>query len=243
MEDRDFWANDNIQQRLQNESFATNFWYEKRRDEFRLTQEQQKKLKIDVVSNIEFISAYLAFHLQNPAAALAEKAFFVSHREDQEGLYETIFNAETRFDDLLASDIMNRFVEKAVTSDFRFDDLNPIFKKTTLALSKEILQKYLAETRPNDKGKIFNVTFHLIMITYKEKTFEQLEILKIVKYTVYKLVQQLKMGDYWELLEKIRTKPAFYEIVKDAIDKEPLDILKIQSIDLSKEATWTQLLD
>jgi hypothetical protein len=236
MEDRDFWANDSVQQRLQNQSFTTNFWYEKRRDEFRLTKVQQEKLNIDVVSNVDFISNYLAFHLQNPVDSFNENHFFVSHREDKEGLYEIIFNETTRFEDLLASKIMNDFVKTI------FKTHSIVFQRTILALSKEILQKYFMVTRPNDKGKFFNLNFHLIMVKYKKKITEQLEILKILKYTGDKLIQWCTDEGEEDLAEKLVIIPAFYEILKNAIEKEPLNIEKIQSIEPNEVHTWTQLL-
>jgi hypothetical protein len=102
--DRDFVANDDIQQRLQDESFQTNFWYEKRRDEFRLTEEEQEKKGIKVVSNEVFIKAYFAFHLQKPLKALAyEDKFFVKRTNDADGLYEEIFAQNIKFEDMLSS--------------------------------------------------------------------------------------------------------------------------------------------
>jgi hypothetical protein len=167
--------------------------------------------------------------LQNPAAAFSEKNFFVSHRDHKDGLYETIFNEDTRFDDLLAADIMNNFVSKIVV--LYDDDTRKAFSLTILALSKPILKKYYTATRPNDKGKVFNVNFHLMMITNKAKVAERLEILKIIKYTVDKLIRRLGYESL-ELLKMLLSKPSFYEILKDSIEKEPLDISKIQSIDL-----------
>jgi hypothetical protein len=64
VDDRDFCANDDIQIRLQNESFNTCVWYEKRRGEFRNIPDS-----VGVVSNETFADAYLAYHLQDPVSS------------------------------------------------------------------------------------------------------------------------------------------------------------------------------
>jgi hypothetical protein len=111
MDDRDFWANDPIQIRLQNESFNTKYWYEKRKDEFVETPEG-----ISVLSNKHLASTYISFYYQDPF--IAKKAFtdldidnydalFLSKKEDEHfGLYEFIFNSSTKYNDVLASEFI-----------------------------------------------------------------------------------------------------------------------------------------
>jgi hypothetical protein len=36
--------------------------------------------------------------------------------------------------------------------------------------------------------------------------------------------------------------PSFYEVLKDSIEQETLDIAKIQAIDLSKIDNWSKML-
>lgn len=50
--DRDFCANDDIQVKLQNESYQTKLWYEKRRDEFRELPEEITKVPNHVFANV-----------------------------------------------------------------------------------------------------------------------------------------------------------------------------------------------
>ena len=97
-EPRDFWANDPVQIRLQNESFATNYWYSIRRGEFR---EVPKNVKI--VSNKEFIKAYFRYFNID---ADVELIIWSSQKEHNligffQGEYEKYFNNNTKFEDLL----------------------------------------------------------------------------------------------------------------------------------------------
>jgi len=107
VDDRDFCANDYIQIRLQNESFNTNVWYEKRRGEFR-----ELPKNIMSVSNEYFADAYLAYHLQDPVCVLKKHNIinnenkninFISYKNHKEGVYEKIFNEKTTFEDMLCS--------------------------------------------------------------------------------------------------------------------------------------------
>jgi hypothetical protein len=96
VQDRDFCANDDIQIKLQNASYKTPVWYEKRRGEFREVPE-----KITKVPNYIFANVYLAYHLQEPVSVLSnyrqenhinKDLNFISYREHKDGLYEKIFN-------------------------------------------------------------------------------------------------------------------------------------------------------
>ncbi len=120
MEDRDFWANDAVQVRLQEESFKTNYWYEKRRGEFRVVPKG-----VEVIKSSEFAKAYIAFWLQNPYAindmAVAEvfeinhiNPLFVSQTEQFNGLYELVFNQSVNFNKLLSALFIKRFLEQQV---------------------------------------------------------------------------------------------------------------------------------
>lgn len=112
-EPRDFWAYDEVQMRLQNESFRTNYWYEIRRGEFRETPNKG----VEVVSNEVFAKAYTGFVLKREAN---ENVFFISREKDENGLYESIFNADTTFDNMLLAYRMNQFLEVETYS--RYND-------------------------------------------------------------------------------------------------------------------------
>ena len=101
-EARDFWAYDEVQIRLQNESFKTNYWYEIRRGEFRETPDNE----VVIVTNEEFARAYSCFVL---GLYYNLEMLFVSEK-NKPGLYESIFNQDTKFDDMLVSYKMKEFL-------------------------------------------------------------------------------------------------------------------------------------
>lgn len=142
--DRDFKANDEVQVRLQKEFFAKNIWYEKRRDEFREILDGVHK-----VSNKEFATVYLAYHLEEPTKLVSEffkdssnDLLFLSHKEHPDGLYEKIFNENSKVEDFevslkVCSLIMASFRE--ITSD----DIPYLTVSIFAPLVKIILQKYI----------------------------------------------------------------------------------------------------
>ena len=108
-EPRDFWANDPVQVRLQNESFTTNYWYSIRRGEFRVVP-----AKVKVVSNDDLIRTYLKFKNLN---IFNELNIWVSNKQyaniwiaNQQyvnnfvmGQYEDYFNDKLQYEDLLVA--------------------------------------------------------------------------------------------------------------------------------------------
>lgn len=160
VEERDFWANDEVQIRLQNESFNTNNWYEKRRGEFR---EVPKGVRVHNSSLLAM--AYTAFYLQNPhwvtsslfvTNSLANGLYFISHKKDPNGLYERVFHEDIRFVDLLASGYFVSIVynsapggnnpEIEVLHKAQYPKPEDFFKSSVpfaIALSKTILKRYL----------------------------------------------------------------------------------------------------
>ncbi len=146
--ERDFQANDNVQIRLQNESFNTQLWYEKRQDEFR--GEMPNNIKI--IPNFVFANAYLAYELQAPAIVLqnsqnlmkgdSKDLLFLSHQEQSSGLYERVFNENTQFEDMLCSMYLLRLLANSTANG----DFNQVFTSHLiyrLALFKVIFSKYI----------------------------------------------------------------------------------------------------
>ena len=167
IEDRDFVANLDTQRRLQLESFDTNYWYEKRRGEFR-NREELKAQGIQVIPNNELITAYMAFHLQRPFDAMNTDKFFLRRKDDVEGLYDEVFNEHTRFDDMLAaakmSAIERLFLAKIMEQML---DTKTHLIPIGLASCKLIIIKYLSK-----KGKSQNVNeFIHTLFENKEKVY------------------------------------------------------------------------
>lgn len=105
--DRDFCANDDIQLALQQASYQTNTWYEKRRGEFRHLPEGVRAVSSEVFANV-----YLAYHLQMPATVvknhheqkvIGKNLNFISHKNHKDGMYEEVFNSKTHFNDMLSA--------------------------------------------------------------------------------------------------------------------------------------------
>ncbi len=158
-EPRDFWANDPVQIRLQNESFATNYWYEIRRGEFRVVPQNVK-----VVSNEDFIRTYLRFKKHSKFNHLL---IWLSNNEKinsfHKGQYEDLFNDKLSFLDLLIAyriDITIHSLSNLLVhsdSSFDFDTISDIiFKDTYFALS-EIFSIHFNQKIINklDKDKSF----------------------------------------------------------------------------------------
>ncbi|TQD00156.1 AIPR family protein [Moraxellaceae bacterium AER2_44_116] len=143
--DRDFYANDDIQVTLQNASYQTPFWYEKRRSEFR-----DAPKSIRMISNSVFANVYLAYQLQDPVSVLNNyKQFqktnkdmnFISHKNHKDGLYEKIFNSHTTFEDMMCAFYIFDTIITIQKSSFKESLESPDFH--FLALFKVIFNKYL----------------------------------------------------------------------------------------------------
>lgn len=143
--DRDFCANDDIQVKLQNSSYQTQIWYEKRRDEFRETPSGVKKAPNYVLANV-----YLAYHLQDPVSVIknytqrvrtSKDLNFISHKDHKDGLYEKIFNKDTSFNDMLCAFYVFDAVKN--TTPFSYQDTFKTNLYHLLALFKVAFTKYL----------------------------------------------------------------------------------------------------
>lgn len=236
MHNRDFFANDDIQQQLQNASFATNIWYEKRHDEFRLSEEKQKKLGIDIVSNTEMVAAYVSFHLQRPSDAIfRQEDFFVSRQDDAKGLYEEIFNRNTKYEDIYASFwVMKTLI---FPHDDSYDWRLKIF---FVALSKIVMQKYYAITRPNEHGKIFNLNAFIVKSLLTKNGNDLSEMINIFLYTIAVVLKAIENTDENianERAIKLLTKPSFYDALVEKVEEESIDIAAIQNINLDEQQT------
>ncbi len=224
MHDRDFWANDEIQQRLQNKSFETNFWYEKRQDEFRLDEAQQDTLGIHVLPNTIFVFAYVVFHLQTPIFAIHRgKDFFISRRDDKDGLYEEIFNEKTRFEDMFAS----LFIFN-ILSILKGLIIENIDKKTldyltpTLALSKIVMQKYYESKFTNEPHKPLQLSKFLLNLSKANKKEDRKELMNILAYTQDILEEQLNNDA--QKFNSLMNNAVFYENIKHKIEEGEIAI-------------------
>ncbi len=246
MQDRDFMANEETQLRLQNESFETNHWLEKRRGEFRIHEDKHEFIGVKIIPNDLCALAYIVFHLQQPVKALqGQDMFFISHKEDKDGLYEFIFNKETKYSDILASFhiwqlIFEFFGEKdedKVTLDSR---MFPIILPA-LAFSKIVLRRYFQTKFSPDKE--FNLSLYINKSFEKDNNEDEQEIFtKALSFSIDKIFNLIKPKDDTENdsraennFKKLVSSNGFYESVCDEFGEADFTCEIIEEIELSDE--------
>ncbi|MDX9988679.1 AIPR family protein [Thiothrix unzii] len=237
--ERDFWSNDQIQENIQNFFYETNIWYEKRSGEFRKTPDGVIK-----IPNSYIASAYLAFWLNDPVSVFKASLsrddegvdlIFTSHKDNKDGLYETIFNSETNMEAMLAA-----FCMFDILTDRDGFEIPKIFYSNgfhILALSKIIISKYLSVKY----DKSINV------LSYIYKKYQKNEINEIRKCLVY--VSKLMKEEIenkndeekeYEAIQNIMTKKSYFDIMLDKIEKLSIEPNDIDSIELKEETDTTQ---
>ncbi|MCH8518689.1 AIPR family protein, partial [Candidatus Gracilibacteria bacterium] len=156
---RDFYSNDYTQKRIQEDFFRnTNIWYEIRRGEF------IKKRPIgvkEIISNEYFGQCYMAYKLKIPEKAKSQTSkIFVNNKED--GLYENIFNQETKTEDLFIAGIIFDYII----------DKEKIYRKKYNLINKKIKadEGYKLDPQESDvidNDFILHSSFHILMIYRK----------------------------------------------------------------------------
>jgi hypothetical protein len=221
--DRDFHANDEVQIRLQKESFKTKFWYEKRQDEFRGKVPEG----IEVISNEIFAKAYVAYELQDSishASITGTNLNFVSNKDHPNGLYEKIFNESTHFENMLCSIYLTGLIEEFLKSDesqFVFSrDMMYYLKLFKIVFSKYLekkqahipINKKIMELISKEDTRILIKVLHFIRSKCREKTHSA--IIPIHDVT-----------DYHE-----RFSYSQYEMLKDYFAKLEVSVEEIDNI-------------
>ena len=229
--DRDFCANDDIQIKLQNDSYQTKFWYEKRRDEFREVPEG-----ITEVPNYVFANAYLAYHLQDPVSISInyrqlpetdKNLIFVSHKEHKDGLYEKIFNNKTSFEDMLCAfyvfDVIDHGFADGTYLSYDNGFITPLYH--SLALFKVAFTKYLQVKL----DKTVNVNKYIIGLYERD---EREVIIKTYKFINQFVNKQLEADNTEEEEKSIKflSKPSYYEKIKDALEDLNISVEDIENI-------------
>ena len=230
--DRDFCANDDIQIKLQNDSYQTKFWYEKRRDEFREVPEG-----ITEVPNYVFANAYLAYHLQDPVSVInnyrqyqetKKDLIFVSHKEHKDGLYEKLFNDKTLFEDMLCSFYIFYVIDD---TPFVYEDTFKTSLYHILALFKVAFIKYLQ----SNFNKRINVNKHIISAYEKGEKDIILKAFKFINQFVDTQLEVENNGEKTtEEMIKFLVKRSHYEKVKDALEDLNISVKDIEDIVLEE---------
>ncbi len=209
VDDRDFCANDEIQVALQNASYQTKFWYEKRRGEFRDVPKG-----VTIISNDFLATDYLAYQLQDPTSVINKNLIFISHKVHPEGLYEKIFNKYTSFEDMLAARYVASYIDKYVAMFLEQETFLPV-----LALSKIAFTKYLKAKFQKD----INVNKYIIKLFEKNET----EIVKKVFLYVMRFFVQYKEEHKANWLF---TPSYYYDKIKEALEELAFNTDDIETI-------------
>lgn len=230
--ERDFWSTDEIQSRIQNYFYSTNIWYEKRSGEFR----KKPKDIIKVPNNI-VASAYLAFWLSKPVAVFeagimrereGTDLIFISHKENPDGLYETIFNKDTK-----EEDVFSAFCMFDILTDSSSFDLDNIYFSNgfhVLAISKIVLKKYL-----NNK---FNADVNISNYIAKAyKTKEVKHIKQCFRFASIFMKNEIELGETEdeekEKVFNLMTKNSHFEMLIEKISKSDISLADIEDLELS----------
>lgn len=227
--DRDFCANDDIQIRLQNDSYQTKFWYEKRRDEFRELPEG-----INEIPSFLFANVYLAYHLQDPVSVLSnyrqyqetkKDLVFVSHKEHKDGLYERIFNDRTSFEDMLCAFYVFDVIDDTTNLSYEDTFKTPLYH--LLALFKVAFTKYLQAKF----GSKINANKYIVNIYEKG---EKEVVLKTFKFITRFVTKQFEVENNKEKeiegMIKFLFKLSHYEKIKDDLEDLNISVKDIEDI-------------
>jgi hypothetical protein len=234
--ERDFCANDDIQIALQNASYQTNVWYEKRRGEFRTIPEG-----IVTVANSLFANVYLAYYLGDTLSVLkndeqlrrtGKDLNFISRKDDKDGLYEKIFNEQTTFEDMLCAFYVFDTIYN--TTSFSYQDTFKTNLYHLLGLFQVAFAKYLTAKKADyRKGKnatkAINVSKQIIEIYEKG---EKEIIIKTFKFLTQFVAE--KQRDFGITLSNY---PRFYDFLENA-EISTSDIEAIQWSEEDGIITW-----
>jgi hypothetical protein len=234
VQDRDFCANDEIQVALQNASYQTNVWYEKRRDEFRETPKGIKE-----IPNLVFANVYLAYHLQDPVSVLKNHTQrfktdkdlnFISHKDHKDGLYEKIFNKNTSYEDMLCAFYIFDIIDDS--TPFSYEDTFKTNLYHLLALFKVAFTKYL-KSKYDDK---INVNKQIIKIYEKG---EKEIIVKTFKFLNQFVEKQVEVTNNEEKTNERMFKFLFtlshYQKIYDTLEDTEISTKDIEDIVLKDD--------
>ena len=226
--DRDFHANDEVQIRLQKESFKTKFWYEKRQDEFRGKVPEG----IKVISNEKFAKAYVAYELPDSISSIASitgngaNFNFVSNKNHPDGLYEKIFNEDTNFENMLCSLYIIGLIEdflKSYNSTFGFSrDVMYYLGFFKIVFSKYIDKKYAHTSIPINKK--------IMELIGKEDTSILIKVLYFIGSKFREKEPNVPIHDDTNYHERLFYDKSQYEMLKNYFDEMEISVEDIDNI-------------
>ena len=238
--DRDFWSNDPIQERVQRYFYETKIWYERRAGEFR-----KSPSGVVVVPNTFIASAYLAFWLGDPVgvfdAAIRRESkkgdmIFTSHKENEKGLYERIFNDHTDSKAVFAS-----FCMLDLLTDARGFQPQEVFLTNgfhILAISKVILKKFLKEK--------FGHNVNMAEFIARRYSQDDTDILrKIIAYSSTLMKDEVERNEgsekQREMFMNLITKKSHLDVLLEQVELQKLDVAAVEAVELMAENDIAEL--
>lgn len=226
--DRDFVANEEVQLRLQKESFNTSYWYEKRRSEFR----NQNIPNIEIISNENFARCYLAYYLREPDKifrSMSKNLIFISHKDNKDGLYETIFNEKTKFEDMLAAYSIHEIIDNGLHIKMPFFAQSYLILSLFSLLYEEYhLKKYSKE--------ITDISAKINKSIQKDDIQIILQIIKFIYANIYPdTTKGENTKDELEHNFKLLESSGYYEKIKDELIAKFEKLEDIEAIDVKEE--------
>lgn len=228
--ERDFWSSDAIQTKIQNYFYGTNVWYEKRSGEFRETPKEITKVPNNLVA-----LSYLSFWLSKPVSAFQSSIskekngvdlLFTSHKEDPDGLYETIFNNEIKEENVYAS-----FCVFDVLTDADSFGIEKIYFTNgfhLLAISKIVLTKYV-KAKYGDKANMIEYIIREYQNNNKDIIKKCLQVSsKIMRDEVESVDNEEDEG---EKVIGLMTKNSHFELLMEKVEKSEFSVEDIEDIE------------
>ena len=173
-EPRDFWVNDPVQIRLQNESFKTNYWYSVRRNEF----PNIPKNTVKIIPSSDFILAYLDFWDDNNKVARHEEGIWTRFNNtlktigwtEYKGVYERYFNENTQFIDLLVAYRIKELLQPKIDAlNLELSILNNVRQVLTTFFGNELNDLVLDKLKFNDVDFFYKILAFAIQNNNKKE--------------------------------------------------------------------------
>ncbi|GAA6168143.1 AIPR family protein [Sessilibacter corallicola] len=238
--ERDFWSNHEIQEKIQKYFYETNVWYEKRSGEFRKTPKGIVSLPNSFVAN-----AHLAFWLSDPISVFKSTIsrehrgidlIFTSHKADQDGLYEKIFNKETNPKHVFASFAV--FDTLTNVKGFNIENIWFTNGFHILALSKIVLRKYLT----SKYGAKANLSEFIYKIYHEDSGEILAKALGYSSKIMHDEIEEVKgESQNQKFIKNLMTKNSHFDLLFEKVESFEIDAETIENVTLAPESEIQEL--
>jgi hypothetical protein len=189
------------------------------------------KLGIKVLPNDKAIKLYSIFHLEFPLRFLAEEHLFISYKVNSQGLYEMLFNDRIEYEAIHAAYYIDQLLSRVLPNDLMEHPMYKYIHAWILAISKVVIKRYFYLKYPNALRDSFNVTIYLNKIAKENKKEAILELLRLLKYCIELVREQLTFERASDEPNWI-TKDLTYLRFQEYVNTIPFDMGAIQAINV-----------